>query len=563
MNLCHELNHRHVFGGGAICLDMLETHNVGEGVVAGVGWSSGYTLQSILVQLQSFLSDESDLRSSDEWGMESSARAVKQFTCEACGHHCSGTGDESKCFPPLMPVGAAVNSHHHQMTFEKTKKTTNGDMNTDAVKGDDHDVVEGDDQHDETVAAATDEEKEEERSTTLSPVTESNLESLYRHWFPIPEMSYMYQKIFDYVDIRTLNRSVWNSCSSFQQLLQMNERYRIRSQVICYHTKMTFEEAALGYGLNVKYHPNTGVPQYVESKLDIVSYFAVFKEGIDTSMWRETFQFWLPIYINKGHGQTMLDNPKFFAASVERIYQRNYTPKLGLDLLTKLMNSMIVTVMQGVVHASLKAIDGYMAFHRLLIALIVKHPELKQSIDDKIELFLTNEQSRRKACTPSLGDFLPYLAVSTKYSWPQLAIPVLQEVLCRNVLWAVSKDSSLNFVTSQRVFPEKEQQRRHEQFFKFTSVSLHLIMFHVQFLKQFSPKGSTSLEDLAKQYDSYYGFANERTKNTFQDKLFQIQKVNNYRDFFKFCCLNVESNNTVDEILTDAWISSKQYGYHT
>jgi len=514
VTMCHLLSHHHVFSSsGFICLDMLETHMTGD-MTTGVGWSSGYTLQSILIQLQSFLTDKGEL-SLESFQIQKTRCAAQSYTCASCGH-CAATG---AYYPPLMGDTNDANHDKDQTLTNRGKKKRN-----------------------------------------MALIKARNHDALNRDWFPSPEMNHMYLKIFSYVDVKTLNGSVWNSCSSFKELLEKNEKYQIRSKVMCYHTKMTFEEVALGFGVNVTY--NGKVPQYVSTKLDLISYFAVFKEGIDVSMWKEQFKFWMPVYINKRHGQAMLDNPKFFAASVERIYNRNFTPKLGLDLLTKLMNSMIVTVMQGVVHASLRAIDGYIAFHRLLIALLIKYPTLQQVVDDKIEEFLTNPQTRRKSGTPSLGDFLPYLTVSSKYSWPQLAIPVLQEVLCRNVLWVVKEDSKLNKVTSQKIFAGREQIERHKSFFKHSAVSLRLIMFHVQFLKHFSPRKNQTLAELAEKYDSYFGYATEEMKNMFQERLFIIQKVDNFTDFFKHCCVHVKNNNAIDEILTDAWLSSKQYGYH-
>ncbi|MNR52196.1 hypothetical protein D3C85_1719920 [compost metagenome] len=87
-------------------------------------------------------------------------------------------------------------------------------------------------------------------------------------------------------------------------------------------------------------------------------------------------------------------------------------------------------------------------------------------------------------------------------------------------------------------------------------------MFHVQFLKHFSPRKNQTLAELAEKYDSYFGYATEEMKNMFQERLFIIQKVDNFTDFFKHCCVHVKNNNAIDEILTDAWLSSKQYGYH-
>lgn len=43
-----------------------------------------------------------------------------------------------------------------------------------------------------------------------------------------------------------------------------------------------------------------------------------------------------------------------------------------------------------------------------------------------------------------MGEFLPYLTVSTTYEWSDIAKEVLQEVLTRNVLWSIKKFRQLN-----------------------------------------------------------------------------------------------------------------------
>jgi hypothetical protein len=115
--------------------------------------------------------------------------------------------------------------------------------------------------------------------------------------------------------------------------------------------------------------------------------------------------------------------------SVEFIYKRKFKPELAIDLLTKLMNSMIVLVMNGTKHGSIKALDGYISFHRLLMALVEEFPELKKSVETKIETFISEPNSRRKQTLSSIGDFLPLLTVSEKFSWKDVALPVIQETL--------------------------------------------------------------------------------------------------------------------------------------
>lgn len=102
--------------------------------------------------------------------------------------------------------------------------------------------------------------------------------------------------------------------------------------------------------------------------------------------------------------------------------------------------------MKGETHASLKALDGYIAFHRLLIFMVTEFPQLQELVDKRIEDFIKDESNRHKSKLPSMGEFLPLLTVSSKYSWSDLAAAVLQEVLTRNVLWVLKKYPELQKV---------------------------------------------------------------------------------------------------------------------
>eukprot|EP01125_Pyxidicula_operculata_P013392 TRINITY_DN443_c0_g1_i1.p1 TRINITY_DN443_c0_g1~~TRINITY_DN443_c0_g1_i1.p1 ORF type:complete len:1172 (+),score=270.57 TRINITY_DN443_c0_g1_i1:16-3531(+) len=80
INVLHYLAHPNVHNN-RICLDMTD------GISSGpyTGWSSAYTIQSILVQLQSFLFDE-NLDDIDPSDIELAVRGCKEFKCTDCEH---------------------------------------------------------------------------------------------------------------------------------------------------------------------------------------------------------------------------------------------------------------------------------------------------------------------------------------------------------------------------------------------------------------------------------------------------------------------------------------------
>jgi hypothetical protein len=97
---------------------------------------------------------------------------------------------------------------------------------------------------------------------------------------------------------------------------------------------------------------------------------------------------------------------------------------------------MIVQMMNGSVHESEAALQGYLSFFHLFLALVSKHPELQEEVDGRVAAFLQAERGRNKRACPNLGEFMACLACSS-YSWKQVGVAVLGEVFDRNVKWVV------------------------------------------------------------------------------------------------------------------------------
>jgi ubiquitin-conjugating enzyme E2 D/E len=82
---CSYIDHPHVFGSW-VCLDMLQEAQWAteeERNKPYTGWSSAYSVQSILLQLQAFLFDEAG---KDQKSVEKAALSAKRFTCQTCTH---------------------------------------------------------------------------------------------------------------------------------------------------------------------------------------------------------------------------------------------------------------------------------------------------------------------------------------------------------------------------------------------------------------------------------------------------------------------------------------------
>merc|ERR1719498_96853 len=71
----------------------------------------------------------------------------------------------------------------------------------------------------------------------------------------------------------------------------------------CFYTKQSWYEDknVLGWGLQYTVNPRTSEVDYISSEMDFLSYTAYKRSGVRKSMWNESFQLFLPIYISRSH----------------------------------------------------------------------------------------------------------------------------------------------------------------------------------------------------------------------------------------------------------------------
>ncbi len=68
------------------------------------------------------------------------------------------------------------------------------------------------------------------------------------------------------------------------------------------------------------------------------------------------------------------------------------------------MNTMVVNVMSGALHASIAALEGYCAFHRLLLFFVRRFPDLRRRVNGIVKEFCAREENRHKTQCPNLGE---------------------------------------------------------------------------------------------------------------------------------------------------------------
>lgn len=379
-------HHPNVFSDSFVCLDMLSASGGG----CYGGWSSAYTVQSILLQLQSFLLED---RIPQEGGavyhLPRAAHTLRQIreqaaqhVCLACGHR--GTDPR----PAVHRTGRAAGTQGIQTVGQGQKLVS-----------------------DELWAKVFE---------ALLPVELLHCRKVQQVW----------------------GRTV----DEFALLAKV--------EMLCFHSKVRVgeKETVLGVGITINYHtaqapflcPSSGTMQYHDAisemhvVLDLISCQAFQYSGVRAGVWKEPFEHFMPLVLNPAHAQLM--RPVLQRVVCKLAKAEAFAPWQYLVVLPQLMNSFVVELLHDQVMSdrisranSERAVQGYCAFHHLLLWCATEHPELGIIASRRFCAFTQSETERSKAGTPDLGQFLALCAIVCESRWADLAKPYLQESLTRNV----------------------------------------------------------------------------------------------------------------------------------
>lgn len=345
-----------------------------------------------------------------------------------------------------------------------------------------------------------------------------------------------------------------HNMNDWKRLFSM-EVDQIFGTLVCFHTKVDYKEDVLGIPIQFTVNPRTEQIDYVYSSLDILSRQAYYEDKVRKTVWKEKFTHFLPIYIDEDHFRRGL--PILKRTMAEMCGGGQFEPSMVLYILPKLMNTMVVLLVDRGIHASQKALDGYWTVHRLFIALVREYPQLSTMIDKKIQEFIKSEGNRVKSVVPSLGDFLPLLSVSDKVKWKDISWLYLAEVFDRNVLWVGKADASL--VTGSLDGPEADTNRLTKTF-DAIKVSNRLTLFHVHFLNMNAGK---TMDAVATEYDLFYGRPSHMARSAFQKTIGRIIEAQDWPAFFSLLGLGCPTPLRLTQWLKTSVKNSLRKSYHT
>jgi stress response protein SCP2/ubiquitin-protein ligase len=347
---------------------------------------------------------------------------------------------------------------------------------------------------------------------------------------------------------------------------------RIAQEMVCFHTKNDYEEDVLGVPIEFTINPRTERIDYIYSSMDLLSSEAFFEHKVRKTVWKEEFTNWLPLYITQDHFERAIP---YIEKTLLRLSphwrSQRFVPTMALEVIPKLMNTMIVLISDKGIHASEKAIDGYCQLHRLMIAMIERYPALQRYVNEQIAGFISDESSRHKEVVPSLGDFLPLVSVSNKYNWLSVASAVLTENFDRNVIWVCKQFPELAKIAVEQGSMTKEQwdkaqkvldTERLNKSYEASHVSQRLIMFHAYFLSHIARPANTPIDVVTYNYDRYYGKPSWATKKKFQQFIKRVSTVTKWPQFFQCLGLKYFGDESMIERLKLAVKNSLRKRYH-
>ena len=150
----------------------------------------------------------------------------------------------------------------------------------------------------------------------------------------------------------------------------------------------------------------------------------------------ERMTHWLPIYFGKGDNQERFFH--FLKKSISMIMTnstRNFKKEFILEVMPKLIVTIIFHLMDEQKHASIRIIRLFIQIHSIFLFCLREFPELVGEIEKHITKFIKEENLRNKENQPNLGCILAFLTAIDSIKFSDVAEHYFSEQLDRQVLW--------------------------------------------------------------------------------------------------------------------------------
>lgn len=334
-------------------------------------------------------------------------------------------------------------------------------------------------------------------------------------------------------------------------------------RLMCFHTKAELgmidarrrRPEVFGIPITFTVNPRTHEVDYIYSSLDTLSFSAYADDGVRRTVWGEKFTHFLPLFLTHEHYEAA---KPALRTSIKALVEGSprwkhargqYRPEMALDVLPKLLSTMVVLLVDKGVSASDTFLDGFVQIYRLLLAIAAEHPNLRTEVTRRVREFVASESKRTKDAEPNLGVLVPLLALCNGLRWCDLAWPLLEELMDRGVLWAcrdhpelaepakLDVDEALSLAWGAR------------------TVANRLLMFSVGFLSRLS---KVSVEQL----DGFHGQPTPWLRASMRQHIEKVLTAKSWPEFFTLINVPLPSKAYMHAWLTRAVANSERKRYH-
>jgi len=627
VRLCSEIHHPNVFFNARgwlgsvhgvdtnICIDLLKTYMQD----AFAGWSSSYSVQTILLQLSSFFFSEhvpQDYGGSAGFNPSASSvdtmtRKAKNFRCHACGH--TGTLP----FPSLDHViGAPVSAKEVSMTMNSVRvihvaKSKLPETEEEEEEGKEEkpskpkckkavgnnlfellgsDSEEDSEEESEEEAASPRSTDFGEASTSAAPHELSGLVGI----LDLPDS--VISQVFDLLPgVEHLN-SCARVCAQWRRVARTSA-LRDWDEMRCFFTRKLLDECELGIGVRAETHRGSGDVKELATTFDVLSLEAFADHRVRRSPCNSMlYTAWLPLRVCEEHARRSAD---FVRVAIQRsLAKASFDDSLPVVAYSKLMNTAVVSMMtEGQATANRrdrfmtatetapvymsgvvcdKALAGYTAGLHALVAHFNAHPKVTDEYVTMAHRFARSPRWRHKAHVPNLGEFLCILAALPQERLPNhdtLHNAYMEESVSRQARWVyagVPAIKSANAVSTENV----------GAWFNASLTSQRVLMFQYTFLGtvavglrqpgwaeegasadgSFTPMNNARL---LRELDLARGRAPRELQTKLTRACKEVHAVRSYDALYAFLGKPQPSAKAMSHALTTALHQSERRRYHT
>lgn len=157
---------------------------------------------------------------------------------------------------------------------------------------------------------------------------------------------------------------------------------------------------------------------------------------------------------------------------------RNFKKEFIVEVLPKLMLTIIYYIMDEKKHASIRNIRLLTHIHSIFLFCLKRFPELKKTIADHLTNFVQNEEARIKDHQPNLGCIFAMLSVVDSHKFSNIIEAYFSEQLDRQVLWILKAVPEL---TDESIKEDVDKERA-KVVFKSQMTSFHMSCFYRLFI---------------------------------------------------------------------------------